>query len=67
MPRKTKHEELQDWLHQYRPFLIEVDFAGYKSRVCLLAADYPDAEAKAARMYPGLPVTILSQLTTVVV
>ncbi|WP_212005770.1 hypothetical protein [Chitinophaga sp. HK235] len=67
MPRKTKHEEMLEWLRAYRPFIIEVDFSAYKSQVCLLAKDYLDAQEKAAKKYPGLPVTILSQLTTVVI
>ncbi|MBV7534071.1 hypothetical protein [Chitinophaga sp. sic0106] len=67
MPRKSKEEELRDWLREMKPFLIEVNMIAYISHAVLLAVDYNDAVRKMEAQYPGVDTRIINQLTTVVI
>ena len=62
MSRKSKNEELVDWLKSCSAFLVEVDFITYKVPVCILANTKDMAHNRAQELYPACATKIIGQL-----
>jgi hypothetical protein len=52
MPRKDKKTEIKKWVSEFKGYILNVEYSGYKFEVVVLANTEPDAMAVAKNTYP---------------